>query len=598
MSSRWLTVSVAIGVAVITSFDGSTHYVARWTLLVGGWLWVATTPGRHRTSRLVLAVPGLILAFAALGSIRTERLVAASAVLSNVAFAAAVFWISTQASRTRIAATLDGFLAAAGFNAFWILGEALSGGARSAGGFFNPNHAGAWFAWASVYSALRGGPFGAGLCVVFGAAILATGSRSALLALIGGTLVILFARARRWAVAVCLASPLAVVAIAPLRARFLGVGDAFAFDRLTIWEAAWRAGVRQPWGWGVGDGPIALRQTGVSVLNGPVQFPKVAKHAHNELLQLWIELGVMTGVVIGLGLLLAAALVHFTRPGERVWTIAGITAIAIPAMLGETLRTPVLITSGALLLGYLVQRSGRTSSRRASAYALVVATLAVLAITPAVASRSLSERSATLRDQKQPQEALRTATRAETIAPYDLQARLLAASLRYQTSRDVKTALNELAQLATLFPGDPAPPERMVRLLENEVPGSERDTWIRRWLEERTVREPNNALVWVARARAHRRLGETEDTRRSLARALELEPHCARALAETALDTTDADDRFALAVRALHADRRSVHYRSHTAAVLRLPQRLRARMAELVPAGFSIPTKPLQWRSP
>ncbi|MEL6761080.1 MAG: hypothetical protein AAFP04_11835, partial [Myxococcota bacterium] len=41
------------------------------------------------------------------------------------------------------------------------------------------------------------------------------------------------------------------------------------------------------------------------------------------------------------GLLLAAALVHFTRPGERVWMIAGITAIAIPAMLGETLRTPV-----------------------------------------------------------------------------------------------------------------------------------------------------------------------------------------------------------------------------------------------------------------
>ncbi len=167
MSSRWLTVSVAIGVAAITSFDGSTHYAARWALLVTGWLWVATTRGRHRGSPFVLGVLGLLLTFAALGALASERLVAASAVLSNVAFAAAVFWISAQASRARIAATLDGFLAAAGFNAFWVLGEALTGGARSAGGFFNPNHAGAWFAWAAAYSALRGGPFGAGLCAVF-----------------------------------------------------------------------------------------------------------------------------------------------------------------------------------------------------------------------------------------------------------------------------------------------------------------------------------------------------------------------------------------------------------------------------------------------
>ncbi|MEO1333463.1 MAG: O-antigen ligase family protein, partial [Myxococcota bacterium] len=338
--------SVAIGVATITSFDGSTQYAARWTLLVAGWLWVATSSSRHNSSRMVFVIPGLLLAFAALGSVRSERLVAATAILSNLGFATAVFWTSSQALRTRVAATLDGILAAAVFHALWALGEALTGAERSSGGFFNPNHAGAWFAWAAVYGALRGGPVGTGLCVVFGAGIVATGSRSALLALIGAVLVILFARAKWWAVALCVASPLAVVTISPLRNRFLGVGDAFAFDRLTIWRAAWRAGIRQPWGWGIGDAPVALRQTGVSVLHGPVQFPKVAKHAHNELLQLWIELGVMTFIVACLGLLLAAALVHFTRPGERVWMIAGITAIAIPAMLGETLRTPVLATSG------------------------------------------------------------------------------------------------------------------------------------------------------------------------------------------------------------------------------------------------------------
>lgn len=178
---------------------------------------------------------------------------------------------------------------------------------RSKGTFFNPNffaayevvtlsvllgllsgvQKGEWnrWQWVVLWSAVG----------IMGAAFVMAQSRGALLALVVAMIFIGCARFGRLALIAVILSLLAGVVIPnPLQQRVqdVSVQDPYAYSRMDIWKSSFERVVDRPLGAGLGMYKYTSFQFRFPIESNIVRYGKRAESAHNEYLQMAVELGV------------------------------------------------------------------------------------------------------------------------------------------------------------------------------------------------------------------------------------------------------------------------------------------------------------------
>ncbi|MBI5511312.1 MAG: O-antigen ligase family protein [Deltaproteobacteria bacterium] len=608
-----VAIFLTAGLCLATAFAGATEHLPALLLrvivvVVCVALWPRTAVRvRGRDVGVPLAVLAILV-----GNLPTAHSLgpALQAVTSaTVVIALYLTLLATDDDHTGVALVIFGAVGLV--HALWALSAWLAfGRSRGAGGFFNPNDLAAFLAplallaTAQALSAVpngwlsrRRGALAAGALAL---GILATRSRSGLAALVIGGLVLLF-WARRRVLVLALAVLLTVVALTPsLRARWAGAGDAFAYDRLAIWQAAGKIALREPAGVGLGGVASALRREGVP-LAGMVRYPKVATDAHSELLSAGVELGV-TGLILTLGPALFVVWVLLCRwrreggggppsrsppVGLAVWL-----AFAIPAAVSASLHVPPVALLAAVWAARVVRADPLLGARKTVAiggrHRLVLAALLLSALAPALlaaGSRTAMEHAAARRDAGELATALRAARLGAALAPWSLSAGLLAASLELATGASRSEVVEQLTALALLFPTEPEPVERLLRLSE-AGPRAMRDA---AQAGERVAlyaelarRDPKNALAFAALGAAERAADHREAAARAFTAGLEVEPRCASCLAGLAAVQAEAGDReqaTALATAAIAADRESDAAVGRSREILSLPPDSRRMLA-------------------
>lgn len=585
-----------------TSIEGSTHHLASALLRIGlCWVVLWLVP-RRRNSTLLCISLAIIVTLSGAGLFWSERLTSGLKAWANLTSFAVLLLAAQASARSRNKDILQGISIAAVFQSLWAVTEFVSVSGRASAGFFNPNNLGAWLLLVGTASTFQQGPFAIATGASCAVGILVSGSRSAALGLFTVIVLSLLRKSRRLAY-IGAASSLGVAAtLSTLRTRMLGAYDAYAFDRIHIWSAAIFAGLREPWGFGLGDTRIAFRQVGVPLLHGAVRFPKIATQAHSEWLQLWMELGWLGLVIIALCLLSGAILIgskenegaRSKRAIGRSGAIAILSAIAIPASFGESLRVPIISMSAGLLLGIRARELDEPClDFSCRGWLITLSAMCLLFTVPTSLGRVSAYFATTTRDQGRAQTARQWSKFALWVAPHDVANHLLDASLEYQYTHDAPTALTRLKSIALRFPSHPAPPERMIRVLRHLPISAERDFLLLELARWRAEVEPNHALRWFELSRAAQAVGEQAEQQSALEQALELEPNCARALVDMMEFTDTAEMKQRFAIRALRAHKHSTRYQGFVSAVLRLPPELEARARSTLPIDFQIPPNPL-----
>lgn len=125
---------------------------------------------------------------------------------------------------------------------------------------------------------------------------------------------------------------LVVVVHNPIRDRFLGVGDPFAYQRIGMWKAAWKIFIENPLGVGVGHFKYYWHAFRGPIEESIVRYAKYAKTPHNEFMSVLSELGV-PGAAGFLGLA-AVGLTSLRRAfGKRDQTSMGAVLVLLVSFL-------------------------------------------------------------------------------------------------------------------------------------------------------------------------------------------------------------------------------------------------------------------------
>jgi hypothetical protein len=365
--------------------------------------------------------------------------------------------------------------------------------------------------------------------------------------------------------------------------------DPFRYSRLAIWRRCVALAWQHPLGVGMGEFAAALRHFGVP-LPGWVHYPYLANHAHNELLQVWVELGLP-------GLLVATAWVAWLSrqalrcawqrlqaplpPGSQV---AYALAFGIPACCSNTLHIPPIALAAAVWAAQLAKVSGpkapevtATATPQRTRWG-PVACLGVIAIAPGVpATVAAVASSQAVRAQHSGNTslALQRAMVAQQVAPWSLSSALLVLSLQHQRGLPLDATLEALLQLSQRFATDPRPLTRAVTLVQHggepgRVLGLGPAEAAHLW-EQAAGRDAHNALLWVEAGRAWQAAGEPAAAAHAWQEALAQEPHCVAALGYLAEQAADPEEARLLRKRALRAAAQAHSYRGYAAAVLSAP---------------------------
>ncbi|MEO1172480.1 MAG: O-antigen ligase family protein, partial [Myxococcota bacterium] len=360
---------------------GFPHHLAALGLrvaFIGLLAWLLSKSTRRCRHIFVLCV-ALSLPLVSIGLFSSERLIVGLDRWATVAGFSVAFLAASSAPDETRAQVLTGLFWAAAAQSIWAMLEAILTGSRASAGFFNPNHLGAWLLIVGTSAGLDKRPWFSLLCA---GGVVATGSRSALIALLLITLVFLLQQKKgRLMVGAIGVAGAAVATLPSIRNRFIGVGDAYAFDRLQIWATALRAGWLEPWGWGLGDARIPLRILGVPLQHGEVRYPKVATQAHSEWLEWWIEFGLL-GVV-----LLAVVLVAVAALPKSIGKLPLLVAVSVPASFGASLRAPLIAFTAAIVLANVATAETDPLPRKHKVALVLLAALAVVATAPASLAR-------------------------------------------------------------------------------------------------------------------------------------------------------------------------------------------------------------------
>lgn len=595
------TLTAALIVFAASSFDGSTHHLAALGLRAFLCALVFYLSPTRRTDTLLTLALGLVMGISGTGLFWSERLPGGLSDWASLAGFCVILLVAQSANQIRCSTILDGMIAAASAQGAWALVQWLLGAERSSGGFFNPNNFGAWLLLVGTAAVLRRHALANAAAIICTIGVLLSGSRSAIFALVLVLVVLMAHRSTKAAAIAAVVSSLSLLAIPAFRRRVLGIHDHYAFDRIQIWSSALKAGWREPWGFGLGDARIAFRALGIPLAHGEVRFPKEATQAHSEWLQLWVELGWLGVFVLILYILVATVIVVGERNREetktaafgKAGTVALLLAIAVPASFGNTIRVPVIALCAGFILGMRASDLSTQPLDRSIRWPLLFAAASMVFLTaPASAGRVFSGLAATTRSE-QLATARSWSAKAVDLAPHDIANHLLDASLEFKQTRDANLAIQRLEGISLRFPSNPAPLDRMGKVLR-QLPASEpRDVQLYVLAQRRISIEPHNAFRWLELSRAASRQNQRQTQLGSLERAIELEPNFASALLELAELTQEPDAKAQLVARAIRANQRSSYYRGFAAAILSLTAKQRARAQRIIPKNFQIPSHAL-----
>ncbi|OGQ89722.1 MAG: hypothetical protein A2289_08835 [Deltaproteobacteria bacterium RIFOXYA12_FULL_58_15] len=554
---------------VATAFAGATTHVpalllrtlvavvcvAAWprrTVWVPVWAWV---PPTFAWLLLLAGLPSAVSLDPALQAV------------SKVGFVCLAFLLAASSRENISRRAVLAFQIAGWVHAGWAIGQWILGAPRGRGGFANPNDLAALLAPLAVMGLIdlrraiqRSSDLRIravlGATVAFTAlGILATLSRSGLLALLFGFAVVLLFWRTRLALALILVVVVANVALPPLRSRWTGSRDAFAYTRLAIWREAVHVALDRPLGVGVGGFHEALRVRGVPIDDGVVRYPKTAHTAHCEPLHAWVELGWpgLLAAILPVALIGWLALRRRRGHGDTPTTpeILGVlVAFAVPALVSSSLGVlPVsllaavwagqLVSSKHALPGPFVKLENPTKVR--VAIAAVACVLLAIAIPGAVSSEAYFHAQAD-RDAGDLDGAWQAAHVSTRSAPWRLGPALMRASIGHLRGSPVTDTATELLELADRHPEFVRPVQLAADLLEGAATTSD---WrlIVSLREEQTRRDPQNALAWVALGRAHLHHQSPGLAARAFEQARAVEPRCATALAYLAQSAHQGGDR-------------------------------------------------------
>jgi putative inorganic carbon (HCO3(-)) transporter len=318
---------------------GTTHLpvlIIRLILLTAltAWVLLSMKSGALTVYRTRLVpVIAVFVAWAALWTVLSPYMaVSLQWLVSLLSYAAMLFLVlhlveSSEQVRWLVAVILGMGL----FEAVVGVSQFLAGPERPTGTFFNPNFFAAYEAavFALAFGLLcfgsRIGPspsrWGRPLLwvttVIVGLAFVLAQSRGALLAITAAVGFVGWYRFGRKFLAIFLVVLLAGATIPnPLQQRIVTAGqDPYAFTRLEIWKNSLQRISDHPWGMGLGVYKYASFQYRFPIEDAIARYAKRAESAHNEYLQMAVELGLVGLALFLTGIGLLGREIHETLRG-------------------------------------------------------------------------------------------------------------------------------------------------------------------------------------------------------------------------------------------------------------------------------------------
>jgi hypothetical protein len=441
---------------------------------------------------------------------------------------------------------------------------------RPAGTFLDTNHMSGWLGAVLLLGLVRsraesGRARAAAwlLALPVGAALLVSGSRSAMLGLAVGAIWIVWRlwceldRRQRRAIAALAA--LALVVGGWRVAERMVDGDRFRHHRIQIWSAAIGPFLDDPWlGSGPGQYAIAARRHQFPDGDGPLNFDKQYRTTHSDLLRVPAEFGAPVALLLLATLALTLrSLRRRGAPREQPagWGVGAegaLVLLATQALVSNPSRWPAAYLLGGVLLGTLLSRSAESSPhwsvpRRLAAAAAALFLLVAGEWLPTAAhfvARDVASANPTTIDRLaiarrlnpiHPGYPARIGEQlAETADPFDL--------ARYARSRELTERAIALSPRNARYHVQRARIEARgcLQFLRTEASCRRADTGY----ERAQSLAPYDARIPIERGRLALQLGDPGSARRAAETALRIEPHAVAAhllLAEALLAANPAD---------------------------------------------------------
>ena len=213
------------------------------------------------------------------------------------------------------------------------------------------------------------------------AAVVLAQSRGALLAFVAAVTVVglyRFGKVFLGIMVLCLL--VGAVVPNPLHTRLTTIEDRdpYAFTRLEIWKSSLQRIAEHPWGVGMGLYKYASFQYRFPVEGGVSRYGKRAESAHNEYLQMAVELGVVGLVLFLAGLaLLRLSIVATLKRGLGSWEQGAVIGISggllgffLHAGVDSVFHEPALVLLILLFVGMILALKRLTAVERAPVWVL------------------------------------------------------------------------------------------------------------------------------------------------------------------------------------------------------------------------------------
>jgi hypothetical protein len=276
--------------------------------------------------------------------------------------------------------------------------QKLSGSARPASTFLNPNHLGAWLAAAALFLAgtTLSRELPARTTWIYRTAValalsgvFVSGSRGAALGLAAGAAALvavtwsnLAARARRGMVAA--AFVIVFAAGAGVVMRFRSDDDPYRFHRTRIWAASFRAALAAPL-FGVGPGQFAAAAPNLNfpLENAPLRFERSFRTPHSDVLRAVCEFGFPAAFAAFAAVALAGReIVRRRRELTAVerGAVAALVGLAAQCCVDDLSVRPAITMTGAALAGLVLSQPRVAAERGAKVVAVAASILVVLAL--------------------------------------------------------------------------------------------------------------------------------------------------------------------------------------------------------------------------
>ncbi|ANM28556.1 hypothetical protein ABI59_01370 [Acidobacteria bacterium Mor1] len=385
---------VALLAATLGEGGADPHSVLFWhgILVAAVALAILDRRSGHGLDRSQQVALGLFFAGVVAGAALAPFAYGAWIMALEVAAALAVVWLAARSGPGLLPRAVPVLFGAGVLQACWVLTQLLAfGEKRPAGTFLNTNHLGAWIGATLLLGCgllsgrRRKDPWVIALCVPLAAALLATGSRGAVLGF-GVGLLLLIARSLP---RLSTRARVAVAAVLVLGAGLAGwrqyqrfqSADPFSSHRLLIWKASVAPALEHPW---TGAGPRQFRTEASNLRfadgDGPLRFDRSFIATHSDLLRPFAELGWPTALaLVAAGLLGLRRLLRERRRLSRFEgaAVAALAALGTQALVDNLSERPGVYLLAAFLWGVLGssrrdgQPAGSTSPSMFRAVALV-----------------------------------------------------------------------------------------------------------------------------------------------------------------------------------------------------------------------------------